>query len=248
MIARCKPPILILTSLPPGTDASVIRLLPCKGLKPKPTPESEIVKATHTPINTNHMSSLSFAANGVVYIFDLGCLESKDQEWPSVSCLLSGTGMAATLQSPIELSPLMPNFPYEAYYTPERCVDRSGTPSWEVADFFYDHTEPRLDSPESGPYYPLSLNLTNFSTGERLICLAKINDTVFSSTYVEQWFECQLPTPSSSQPRTAVMFDVEYNLLGVRQSWDCDDAIEDIEEYTDLSYPSRSLAGLRCRV
>lgn len=111
----------------------------------------------------------------------------------------------------------MPRIPYEY---PESCSDRSYYPTWEVDEFTYDHGAEQSS---------LSFNLTNLSNGNRIACAIAVNESLTRSSYHEaRWVNCNSDDPPKEIPEmgvsgTKVLFDRDYSVLGIEQTWRCPD-------------------------
>lgn len=146
---------------------------------------------------------------------DLGCGTDTDY-----FCLFGNTEITAQLQSPINIAPYPPWMPRIPYEYPDSCSDRSYYPTWEVDDLVYDH----------GPEGPsLSFNLTNLPNGNTIACAISVNESLTRESYHKaRWVDCNSDTlpkeiPEGGVSGTQILFDGDYSLLGVQQTWRCPD-------------------------
>jgi len=128
------------------------------------------------------------------------------------------------LLSPIQLSPVIPKRPYQPYFRPDTCSERSDNPAWLVENLsFVPNPAASADSKVRSINYALSLNLTNWSNGERISCSTLVNNSTLDQTFSERWLDCKSEPNSAKISSTRVMFDKEYKLLGINQIWSCDE-------------------------
>lgn len=166
--------------------------------------------------------SITFMAGGTVELpFALGCGDTPtDDGGTESSCLLGNTEIRATLSAPVDITPYTPWPAWLPYEFPDRCVDRSGYPTWEVDGLVYDHMT-------TTGQQNLSFNLTNISNGVAVSCALALNESLTRSTaHNERWLDCGSNSASVAHVSgTQIMFDGDYSLLGVKQSWFCGDAM-----------------------
>lgn len=143
----------------------------------------------------------------------LGCGTDTDY-----FCLYGNTEIRAQLFSPLNIDPYEPWTPRIPYEYPEHCVERSYYPTWEINDLVYDHA---AEEPS------LSFNLTNLSNGNKLPCATNANESETRGSFHKAvWLDCG-PEESSGEiaeggvSGTKILFDRDYSLLGVQQTWRC---------------------------
>jgi hypothetical protein len=144
------------------------------------------------------------------------------------TCLTSNADLSMSLESPVAIDPTPPYLTWINDYVEARCVDRSGYPVWTVADLKYENAG------ISGSH-ALSFNLTNLSNMESISCSLVLEDRLsLQNTNQEHWANCVSPKPSLSKApivATQVMFDPDYGLLVINQTWTCNDNVEGVEVY-----------------
>ena len=144
---------------------------------------------------------------------DLGCGSDTD-----FYCIFGDTEIRARLESPLEIDPMEPWRPFIPYEYPEFCVQRSYYPTWEIDDLFYRHSPDR---------HFLSFNLTNLSNGKKIPCGVQVNESLTrGSAHEARWVYCDPGDTSNKTVEggvagTKVLFDRDYSLLGVQQTWQC---------------------------
>ncbi|KAK3386838.1 hypothetical protein B0H63DRAFT_500485 [Podospora didyma] len=193
-------------------------------------------------------SSLHFAANGTWETpLIQGCLD--DWEAPrgqETLCIMGNSQVSSSLTSPIKIQPQLPIMPYTPSELPERCVDRSVDPEWEIDDLLYQHHYSQKNNVTKN-YYDLFLNLTNISNNERVACSVTVDESKGSDASGSvPWVKCAPAVTSSNGnvSSTEVLLDKGYNIVAVRQTWNCTDGIKGIEldQYTGTGYLTSSLA------
>ncbi|KAK3312032.1 hypothetical protein B0H66DRAFT_585215 [Apodospora peruviana] len=189
----------------------------------------------------NSSDALEFAAHGVwEQPLIQGCLDDwQAPRGEEILCIMGNSQVWGALTSPIDISPQLPILPYTPAEQPERCVDRSVDPAWQVQDVLYQHHFSQTKN-ETENHYHLSLNLTNISNNEKVLCAATIDQ--LENVKIDgsiSWVNC---VPTSSTPTnitsTAVMLDTINGVLGIKQSWNCTDGIEGVEQndFTGTGY------------
>lgn len=159
-------------------------------------------------------------ANGAVVLPEaLGCNVEEAQRW----CLYGNNAINPSLSSPVVTKPLSPWYPLIPYEYPERCVERSDYPTWEVHDLLYNH---------SSTQQSLSLALVNIMNGEKLSCSIALNESLTrADTHNPRWNNCidtsQVGNETSS---TQILYDHDYTLLGIKQTWKCHDNVASKDE------------------
>jgi len=156
---------------------------------------------------------------------ELGCYdETADSRGRTRICLLADINFQAGLVSPIDIYPLVPQEPFTPYFWPDTCVERSENPGWRIDDLSFTYTS--RDVTSTPIFGILLLNLTNNSNGDRLRCFSMIDDLELDRNHADRWIDCGVePFPSESKRilSTQVMFNREYNVLAVNQTWKCDE-------------------------
>jgi hypothetical protein len=140
-------------------------------------------------------------------------------------CVLENTDVIPALSSPVKIHPYVPETPWVPFEFPDGCVARSDYPIWQVDDLVYNH---KTSAPS------LSFNLTNLSNGGRIACSIEVNTTLTRSTaHSEHWQTCSTENgPNLSPPDvsgTQILFDPDYELLAIKQTWMCHEDGRDIE-------------------
>ncbi|KAB5542779.1 hypothetical protein GE09DRAFT_1289451 [Coniochaeta sp. 2T2.1] len=177
----------------------------------------------------NDAPDLTFVANGSVELPEaLGCNTEAAQRW----CLYGNNAINPALSSPVNIKPFPAWYPRTPYEYPERCVERSDYPTWELHDFVYNHT---------GNEQSVSLTVINIMNGARQSCLLTTNEAQSrASAHAPRWMDCTgASQPGSEVSGTQIQFDHDYGLLGIRQSWKCHDNVASNDEpdtYTGLGY------------
>ncbi|KAK0634301.1 hypothetical protein B0T17DRAFT_649545 [Bombardia bombarda] len=177
-----------------------------------------------------------------------GCLDDwEGARGEETLCIMGNSQVWASLSGPVAIQPQLPILPYTPADLPERCVDRSVDPEWQVEDLLYQHHYVSLKN-ETKKYYDLSLNLTNISNREKVLCSVTVDQikdvTKDGST---KWVACVNgatgANATSSITSTSILFDDVNKLLGVTQAWNCSDGIEGIEsnEASGTGYLSTNL-------
>ena len=191
---------------------------------------------------------IKFAANATIDLpLSLACYEDKDTRGTTETCLLGDESIPASLSSPFVIYPQAPDYPYTPAddYRPLSCVGRSDDPQWQVDDLVFDHTAvaSTARSTDATGYHALTFKLTNLQNYESQSCLVRVDQHGgLDDTLTEKWLDCNTPTGVAPPPggilSTRIMFDAEYGLLGVNQSWTCPEARPDIDPY--VAEPSMS--------
>lgn len=163
----------------------------------------------------------------------LGCYDEKRPAGMSTNCLMANNEINFNLSSPVTIEPVSPYYTWMDDYREERCPDRSDYPAWTVQNLVYDHAETDPESGLAKNMHELSFDVLNLSTEERISCAVSVDDALsLQNTRTEHWVECVTPEKKDSTiVYTEVMFDVNYSLLGIKQSWKCSDAIEGLDAY-----------------
>lgn len=154
-----------------------------------------------------------------------GCLDDpKAARGEETLCIMGNSQVAAGLSSPVSIYPQLPLYPYTPRERGQRCVDRSYDPEWEVKTLLYQHHFGQ-DGNES---YELSVELTNISDNQEAQCSVQVDlSNGFPSNGSAPWVRCS--TQVSANTSLEVSFDVDYVVLGVRQTWGCTDGVEGVE-------------------
>lgn len=154
-------------------------------------------------------------ANGSVELPEaLGCNSEAAQRW----CLYGNNAINPTLSSPVAIKPFAAWYPRIPYEYPDRCVERSDYPTFEIHDLFYNHT---------GSKQSLSLTIINIMNSAKLRCSIVLDETLTrADAHAPRWNNCtdasQVGTELSA---TQILFDHDYGLLGIKQTWRCHDNI-----------------------
>jgi hypothetical protein len=75
--------------------------------------------------------------------------------------------------------------------------------------------------------FKLSVDLFNLAIEERMTCAIEVDELASATDkHTPVWADCVTPnTPGASSPKTItstkLMYDPEYGVLGVKQSWMC---------------------------
>ncbi len=172
----------------------------------------------------NQLPISKFFADQTIQIYvDLGCFDDTDSRGHTTNCLVADVNVQISLASPITLQPVEPEPPYQSYFWRDTCTERSGYPTWKVEDLLYEHARVKAGVVSTNAPYKLSFNLTNFSNGERLVCSLGVDDTFLDRTLSEHWADCVSPSPATPSKivSTSVMFNRDYNVLAINQTWTC---------------------------
>lgn len=171
---------------------------------------------TGTCTNDSWLARLEFVGSGTTEIpIALGCAADEDY-----SCIFGNTLIKAELFSPLDITPFEPWMPRIPYQYPEFCVQRSYYPTWEVDDLLYDHAAKEQS---------LSFSLTNMANGNKVSCAIDVDEALTrGSSHEARWVDCNSDSPSKEMPEggvsgTKILFDRDYSLLGVQQTWRCRD-------------------------
>ncbi len=140
-------------------------------------------------------------------------------------CFLANTNLEPSLVSPVQINPVVPWPAFVPYFEADNCTDRSEYPAWTINNLTYDHTTPRKDANSTVPLYGLSFNLTNLSNNETLPCFVRVDETTLDRTHSERWVDCAAPgsTILNGLSLTSILFDKDYNLVAINQTWKCND-------------------------
>jgi len=153
----------------------------------------------------------------------LGCEDESDDRGNVTMCFLGNLNVEPVLLSPVQIAPTVPWLPNELYYKSDSCTERSGYPGWTIDNLSYNSV-PQVDYSTATSQYGLSLNITNLSNLEKLSCTIRVDDTALDRTHSDSWIDCSVPGSSSPQTNilsTRVMFNRDYNLLAINQTWKC---------------------------
>ncbi|KAI1774239.1 hypothetical protein F4818DRAFT_419365 [Hypoxylon cercidicola] len=160
-------------------------------------------------------------------------------------CVPRNIEVEATLTSPVKIQPTEPQLPQKPPNGTTSCVDRSTTPAWHVTDLLYQHFHSSNFS-ATELYYVLSLSVTNWATNESVLCSATVDELAAqNANHSAQWLECnyELGSISASTLSTQFMFDLDYSLLGIKQTWDCPEASSTSDSFVGTGY---LVEPLRC--
>jgi hypothetical protein len=154
---------------------------------------------------------------------ELGCLEQLEERGNVTMCFLANVNIEPLLVSPIEIEPTTPFLPYEVYFGAETCSERSDYPSWTINNLLYTYVDPEAKTEASTANSSLSFDLINLSNGAQVSCSVEIDQTILDRTHSEEWTNCVSTGASSPKTilSTAIMFNKEYSLLAVNQTWQC---------------------------
>lgn len=137
----------------------------------------------------------------------LGCNTEDTRKW----CLYGGNAINPGLSSPVQIRPFKPWLPGTPYEYPERCVERSDYPTWQIEDLLYSH---------DAAQQTLTFNFTNMMNGARSSCSLILNETLTRvDSHATSWSLCH----TSETSDTFVKFDADYGILGIKQTWQCHD-------------------------
>jgi hypothetical protein len=107
-----------------------------------------------------------------------GCSDEVDQRW----CLYGNDAINPALSSPVVIEPFEAWYPRIPYEYPERCVQRSYYPTWEVHDLVYNH---------DGSDQSLSLTVVNIMNGAKLSCAVMLNESsIRANIHTPRWADC----------------------------------------------------------
>ncbi|OIW27079.1 hypothetical protein CONLIGDRAFT_707936 [Coniochaeta ligniaria NRRL 30616] len=179
---------------------------------------------------------LTFVANGSVELPDaLGCNSEAAQRW----CLYGNNAIYPSLSSPVAIKPFAAWYPRTPYEYPDRCVERSDYPMWEIHDLTFNHTSSQQT---------LSVTIVNVMNGGKLSCTVALNeDLTRADKHASRWNNCTNTSQVGSEvSATQILFDHDYGLLGIKQTWKCHDNVAangEPDTYIGLGY---LVSLLRC--
>jgi hypothetical protein len=159
-------------------------------------------------------------ANGTLELPDaLGCNSEATQRW----CLYGNNAITPALTSPVNIKPFPAWYPRVPYEYPDRCVERSDYPRWEIRDFLYDHRKGAQS---------VSFTIRNVMNGAVQTCLMDINETsTRADDHTTRWATCtKTPDVVDGVEATQILFDHDYGLFGVKQTWKCRDNVASNDE------------------
>lgn len=187
---------------------------------------------------------LKFVANGTVTIPTEGFCETAESDRGIIErCTYANRDIIPTLASPVNIRPYVPEQPWSPWEPSNTCPGRSAYPEWQIDDFAYA---------QKGKQESLQVNLTNLSNGGRIACSVDVNTRLTrENAYAETWHMCK--PPSGSNPaftglqNTYIMFNLDYGLFAIKQSWQC---VRQGEIFSGLAYHSSGFQcgkdGLKC--
>jgi len=136
-----------------------------------------------------------------------------------------------SLSSPIKIAPQLPLLPYTPAELPQRCVDRSVDPEWQLGEVLYQHHYSQTKK-DTEKHYHLSFDLTNVSNDEKVACNVTVDQLqgVTNKDGSISWVDCgNAISAATNITSTSVMLDTVHGLFGVKQRWNCSDGIEGLE-------------------
>jgi hypothetical protein len=108
-----------------------------------------------------------------------------------------------------------PRIPYEY---PERCVERSDYPTWTISKLVYNHS--------SAGRQRLKFEVVNVMNGAKLECDVPLNETrTRGEMHASRWRNCSDVAGNGETSATQVLFDNDYGVLGIKQTWRCHDNV-----------------------
>ncbi|KAK3938164.1 hypothetical protein QBC46DRAFT_265931 [Diplogelasinospora grovesii] len=198
----------------------------------------------------DNSSRLAFAANGTWETpLIQGCLDDWNApRGEETLCIMGNSQVSMGLSSPVTIQPQLPLLPYTPADMPYRCVDRSSDPEWTVESLLYRHHFAQMHN-DTKTSHELALNLSNLSNNERVACSLTVDELAKSRSTDGSWpwIKCvpSHPPVNSNVSSTEVMLDTSYNVLGVRQTWNCSDGVPgvELETYSGTGFLG---TGLQC--
>ncbi|KAL1841802.1 hypothetical protein VTJ49DRAFT_6555 [Mycothermus thermophilus] len=191
-------------------------------------------------------SSLLFTASGpwetpIVQ----GCLDEWDTpRGQQTLCIMGGSQVSASLQSPVAIHPQLPLTPFVPWEPARRCVDRSYDPQWYVHGLSYRERAAETSGMVS-TVYDLDIDVTNVSGGDRFNCSVTADLATVDQAYRQgttPWARCSGVAGSFD-----VALDARYGTLALRQSWECSDGVAGVErsQFHGIAYSNVSLDCMR---
>lgn len=159
-------------------------------------------------------------ANGTVELPEaLGCDAEAAQRW----CLYGNNAIDPALSSPVAIKPFAAWYPRIPYEYPDRCVERSDYPTWEIHGLVYNH---------SGSQQRISLTIVNIMNGASLSCSVTLNETLTrADAHAPRWTNCtDISQIGNETSATQILSDHDYGLLGIKQTWKCHDNVVSNDE------------------
>jgi hypothetical protein len=173
------------------------------------------------------IKSLAFTASGPWEVPLIhGCLD----EWNTprgqqTMCIMGNSQVSAGLSSPLAIHPQLPLLPYTPRERAARCVDRSWDPEWQVNALRYHHHSVQRDN-KTSISYDIALDVTNISDGQNTNCSVTVDlePQDIRNNGSKPWIRC-----NGTGASVDVTLDTNYNVLGIRQSWECSDGVSAVE-------------------
>ena len=178
----------------------------------------------------NTTDALAFNAQGVwEQPLIQGCLDDwQAPRGEETLCIMGNSQVWGTLTTPVQIQPQLPIRPYTPSELPERCVDRSWDPQWQVDQLVYQNYSSVSIGNTTKETQELTFELTNISNEQRTQCRITSLGNFTSADGSTPWVPCQTSDPDE---KLSVMLAVQSGIMGVRQDWNCSDGIEGIESY-----------------
>ena len=167
-------------------------------------------------------------ANGTLELPDpLGCNAEAAQRW----CLYGNNAINPGLSSPVTIKPFGAWYPRTPYEYPERCVERSDYPTWEIHSLAYNH---------SNRQQSVSLTILNVMNGAKMSCSVSLNETTTrAETHESRWTNCTDASQVGNETSaTQILFDNDYGILGIKQTWKCHDNVPANDEPYVFPFPA----------
>ena len=147
----------------------------------------------------------------------LGCEEQEEKEKGNYAiCFMANVNIEPSLVAPVKMDIITPSWPYELHFSADTCGERSEIPAWTIADLQYDHTSQALGG-------GLSFKMYNLANYETLACSVRVDETSLDRSHKEPWADCSSTSGSGNFLSTKVLFNRNYNMLGINQTWLCGD-------------------------
>lgn len=101
----------------------------------------------------------------------------------------------------------------------DTCIDKSPYPAWTVDSLEYS---PVSGADETSSQYTLRFGLLNRSNNDTHACVVTVDDMGLEKNHKDAWADCGSVTDSAiNTVFTNVMFNREYSLLAINQTWTC---------------------------
>ena len=153
----------------------------------------------------------------------LGCEAVTEEERGNFTiCYMGNVNIEPTLVSPVAMDIVTPAWPYELHFSADTCGERSEIPAWTITDLKYSQAA-QSGGGSSPVNAGLSFKMRNLANFEDLNCSLHVDDTLLERTRGEPWVDCSGTSASGNFLSTKVLFNRQYNMLAINQTWMCGD-------------------------